>query len=553
MAGCAGSQRSPLLPLVAYVLPVTSMAAGPTPQGQRPTAITHCPTVAFLGMRGDNDGGPSPGITWDGSGIGADVHQLDMTVEKILGAGIAAKEQGVPFGVDPGSGVDEDDYLSYTIDDNGNPAGWVGDEVNRFVETVREGCPRTFIAVVAQSLSAMVLHYADQVPRYANAIVMFGDPLHVANNTTIDAGEDNSGTGFATGADTPFGLFDVPADMRPPGYPHDALDKAINASSYCLKDDGVCGSCVDIGCGSSLTNWWTAWQGNHTQYRTDLHGIMTKAAGLLAAVIAAWLIGGSHHFPSFPLARPPTRSPPTHPVPPMSGLFLYNASTGASYTEFPDGSGGWHGVKGPVFSSGWQVYQGQFIWNGRTDLFVYNPRTGTSYTDLSDGTGRWDGIKGPPFSIGWRIYTGDFGGDGRTDLFVYKPSTGTNYTEFPNNGGGWSGIKGPYFSPDWEVHPGNFSGGHKTDLFVYNPSTGANYLEVPSGSGGWSGIKGPYFSPGWSVYTGDFNGDGRTDLFVYNRGSGANYVELANGSGGWTSVKGPYFSPGWQVYPGIFR
>jgi surface antigen len=43
----------------------------------------------------------------------------------------------------------------------------------------------------------------------------------------------------------------------------------------------------------------------------------------------------------------------------LSDLFLYNRSTGASWTERADGKGGWiDGVKGPQFAAGWSAYPG---------------------------------------------------------------------------------------------------------------------------------------------------------------------------------------------------
>ena len=42
------------------------------------------------------------------------------------------------------------------------------------------------------------------------------------------------------------------------------------------------------------------------------------------------------------------------------GLALYNPSSGASYVELADGSGGWSGVQGPEFSAGWNVYPGSY-------------------------------------------------------------------------------------------------------------------------------------------------------------------------------------------------
>jgi FG-GAP-like repeat len=541
--------------VLVYAVPGSPAAARVT-AGKRLAGASSCPDVLFLGLRGDNDGAPNRGITMDGSGIGADVAALvSLEQRDFNGYPISMKAQGVPFGRDPSTYQDDggDNYANYMFDDSGNPGLWVGGEIDNFVATVHNECPRTFLVIVAQSLGAMALHYATEAPKLAGAVVLFGDPLHVANDKTVDAGEDNSGNGFATGADTPGGLFDVPKNDRPPPYPNDVLDTSGNVRSYCLNNDGVCGSCTELGCWGSWTNWWTAWQGTHTQYRTGRDGLLYEAEYYVGTAIWNWWISQPTPTPVPSPTPPPPPHPTPPPPPPKSGLFLYDPSTGASYTEFPDGSGGWSGVKGPAFSAGWQVYPGQFTWDGRTDLFVYNPGNGANYVDLSDGAGGWTGIKGPSFSPGWQIYIGDFGSDGRTDLFAYNPSNGNNYTEFPNNGGGWYGIKGPYFSPGWQVYPGKFLGGHMTDLFVYNTSTGANYIEVPDGSGGWTGVKGPYFSPGWRVYTGDFNGDGKTDLFVYNQSNGANYVELANGSGGWTGVKGPYFSPGWSVYTGDFN
>ena len=531
-----------------------------TVRAQQPAAAaSYCPDVLFLGLRGDDDAPPrlapagSSTPLMDGSGIGADVAALDSEVESILtreGYFFNMREQGVPYDDADFPPYIAADYFDYTSD-SANAGPGEGSFINDYVAGWRQNCPNTFLAVVGQSLGAMALHWAYNVPQNANAIVMFGDPLHVAN-ARIDAAEDNSGDGLATGAVIPLGLYKVPNDWMPDGYPNDSLDLASNAESYCLNNDGVCGS--------GFFKWYEAWRGTHTQYRTGLDGIKDDAAGYLVSAITNWWIsqplpsGSPAPTPSPSVSQPP---PPTRPAPPKSGLFVYNPASGANYIEFPDGNGGWTGgVKGPYFSPGWQVYTGQFTWNGRTDLFVYNPSTGANYTELSDGSGGWNGGgKGPAFSPGWQVYTGDFLGDGRTDLFLYNPSNGDNYVELPNNSGGWYGIKGPYFSPGWNVYPGDYNGDGKTDIWVYNPSTGVNYMEFADGSGGWTGgVKGPYFSPGWNVYPGDYNGDGKTDIWVYNPTTGVNYMEFSNGSGGWYGPgKGPYFSPGWNVYTADFN
>jgi hypothetical protein len=54
------------------------------------------------------------------------------------------------------------------------------------------------------------------------------------------------------------------------------------------------------------------------------------------------------------------------------------------------------------------MYLGDFTGNGLTDLFDYNPSTGASYVDLANGSGGWTGVAGPRFSTGWNVYTGVF-------------------------------------------------------------------------------------------------------------------------------------------------
>ena len=54
---------------------------------------------------------------------------------------------------------------------------------------------------------------------------------------------------------------------------------------------------------------------------------------------------------------------PTTPAPSgdsLTDLFLYMPGTGSSYVEFADGKGGWRGAPGPKFSTGWNVYTGNF-------------------------------------------------------------------------------------------------------------------------------------------------------------------------------------------------
>ena len=137
-------------------------------------------------------------------------------------------------------------------------------------------------------------------------------------------------------------------------------------------------------------------------------------------------------------------------------------------------------------------------------LFDYNPSTGASFVDLPDGLGGWAGIRGPAFSTGWNVYPGDFDGGGLTDLFVYNPTSGASYVELADGNGGWTGVKGPTFSPGWNVYTGNLDGNNRTDLFVYNSISGASYVELADGSGGWTGVQGPTFS-GWSIYPGVFS------------------------------------------------
>ncbi|HEV2378045.1 MAG TPA: hypothetical protein VGS19_38515 [Streptosporangiaceae bacterium] len=138
-----------------------------------------------------------------------------------------------------------------------------------------------------------------------------------------------------------------------------------------------------------------------------------------------------------------------------------------------------------------------------TDLFLYNPSTGASYTERASGSGGWiDSVAGPRFSTGWNVYPANLYGDGLTDLFLYNPSTGASYTERASGSGGWiDSVPGPRFSTGWNVYPATLYSGSLTDLFLYNPSTGASYTERASGSGGWiDPVAGPRFSTGWNIY-----------------------------------------------------
>ena len=65
--------------------------------------------------------------------------------------------------------------------------------------------------------------------------------------------------------------------------------------------------------------------------------------------------------------------------------------------------------RNPV-SAGWSVYPGNYG-GSNTDLFVYNPSTGASYVELANGSGGWTGVKEPrsppagastPVTTGWR-------------------------------------------------------------------------------------------------------------------------------------------------------
>ena len=454
---------------LACVAPVGTAAAGssadgPFPQDTLPDGRV-CPLVMFFGLRGDydalpNDSFTSPSYPMDGSGIGADVQAFDQEIKDwLINAGWPSswlKEQGVPY---------DADYLQYTGDDV--PYGQQqGNAINQYIGAFRQDCPRTFIVVVAQSLGAMVLHYADQVPHYAGAIVMFGDPLHwpgclpqdkapPGQCAPIDSGGDDSGYGIATGKDgNPLGLVAIPQDMWPQYYPSDPLDTAYQANSYCLYQDGVCGS---PNTGEAL---YYAWQGNHTKYRFNRDKLLENAEAPVQSAFNDWLEYLVSLSPSpSPLPPAPTPGPVSPPAapPPMDGLFLYNSSSGASYTELPDGSGGWKGIAGPPFSAGWQVYPGRYAWNGRTGLFVYNPSNGDNWVEFADTAGGWQGIKGPSMSAGWQVHTGDFLSNGRTELFLYNPTNGNNWIEVPSGTGGWTGIQGPSFSAGWSVYTGVYN------------------------------------------------------------------------------------------------
>src|SRR5439155_1318174 len=101
----------------------------------------------------------------------------------------------------------------------------------------------------------------------------------------------------------------------------------------------------------------------------------------------------------------------------LTDLFLYNQSSGTSYVEDANGSGGWNGVSGPTFSKGWSVYTGNFNSDAYTDLFLYNATTArTSYVEMSNGNGGWSGVVGPTFSTGWKVYPGSYNNDAYTDL-----------------------------------------------------------------------------------------------------------------------------------------
>ena len=124
-----------------------------------------------------------------------------------------------------------------------------------------------------------------------------------------------------------------------------------------------------------------------------------------------------------------------------------------------------------------------------TDLFTYGPLDGSSCVELANGSGGWAGVTGPLFASGWEFHPGHFSNSGLTDLFLYNPSTGSSYVELANGSGGWSGVAGPAFSTGWHFYPGRYSSSGLTDLFLYNPTTGTSYVELANGSGGWSGSR----------------------------------------------------------------
>lgn len=506
----------------ALALLATLLAPAPALAG-----ASGCAQVLIMGFRGAGDDPPSA----TSMGMGDDVQVAATEVADWLDSHQwSVSLEGVPYPGVSGPQVELPSQLQLSI---------LG--AAAYVLQRHEACPGSQIALVAQSEGAAVLNeIVNSVPSTVD--VMFGNPLHLPGTPYDWKVQGNQGDGVAV---NPWVISGTPPEPIAAGlWPQ--------LRSYCLQGDFVCGGeCFAFTC-----NPFAIDPGAHTAYRDNRQGVLDDAVPFMESVLA-------HHLPPPggwtppPLPLPPALWP--GPIPPLpavwstvpqtftpvvhrrDGLFLYNPSTGASFVDFADGSGGWTGVKGPTFSAGWNVYPGRYNGDGLTDLFVYNPTSGASYVDLTDGRGGWNGVKGPQFSAGWSVFAGDLNADGLTDLFVYNSSSGASYVELADGAGGWAGVAGPQFSAGWAISTGDFNGDGLTDLFDYNPTTGASYVDLADGRGGWLGVAGPQFSTGWTVSTGDFDGNGLTDLFVYNRASGASSVELGTGDGGWTDVAGSGF------------
>ena len=530
--------RIVLLAMVAAL----DLAAGGRAASRPAAAAPTCPDVLILGLRGHGD----PVTVTNASGqrenfMGDDVTALvnDYITPALTANGWSVAHDGIPYTtIDAFSEATNPGSLTTAIQQS-----------RHLIVHARDECPDSAIMLIGQSEGAAILHQMALSVPYAVAVLL-GDPLHQPDQSYNWNHLNNNGNGL---------MYDgwlatwhvLTAILQLEGLPGPAKPVPnpvpFPAESFCLSHDPIGG-----GAGLDRTV--------HTTYRFNVEGVLTAASQFATGIVQGDLEfrGAKPVFPppfvAWQSLPAPTGADAVIPPPPKpADVFVYNATSGASFVDFADGNGGWSGVQGPTFSPGWTIHTGRFNGDGLTDLFDYNAKTGASFVDLANGGGGWTGVKGPTFSPGWQMFTGRFNGDGLTDLFDYNPSTGASFVDLADGSGGWTGIKGPTFSTGWTILTGEFNDDRLTDLFDYNPTTGASFVDLADGGGGWRGVAGPTFSAGWQIHTGDFNADGLTDLFDYNPSTGASFVDFADGGGHWAGIAGPRFSSGWTVFTGTLH
>jgi hypothetical protein len=191
-----------------------------------------------------------------------------------------------------------------------------------------------------------------------------------------------------------------------------------------------------------------------------------------------------------------------------------------------------------------QFFIADFNGDGKDEVLVFNgtnwvmPYLGLLADDGSGGLkliARYDGsMPGWQFTSGDQLFVGDFNGDGKADVYVFN---GGNWAipylgHLRSSGTGLSVVKRYDGNlPGWETRPsdkffvGDFDGDGKADLYVFNGAAWSiAYLGMLKSTGTALAMARRYDgnAPGWQMrahdrhYVADINGDKKADLFVFN-------------------------------------
>ena len=194
----------------------------------------------------------------------------------------------------------------------------------------------------------------------------------------------------------------------------------------------------------------------------------------------------------------------------------------------------------------WKLITGDFVGNGRTDFALIYGTTLNVYLSNGNGTftmSQQTNIGNYTANIGeWDLIQGDFIGNGKTDFALMYGSTLNVYL---SNGDGTFTMSqqtaniGNYTTniSQWDLIQGNFTGNGRSDFALMYGSTLNVYLSNGDGTFTMSQQTaniGDYTTNigEWDLIQGDFNGDGHSD-FALMYGSTLN-VYLSKGDGTFT-------------------